>query len=265
MSPDRGNERTRASAEIRRRCRTLGVVTTQDRLNKWDHRAEWALAAVALVFLGAYSVEVLLQPRGLAQHAVNLVTFLTWAVFAVDYVARLYLAPDRRTWFFRHLIDLAVVLLPLLRPLRLVRLVVLISALQKAVGNAIRGRVVVYTVSGAVLLVYVGALAELQTERGAADTHITNFGDAIWWAITTITTVGYGDIYPVTSTGRFIAVLMMIGGISLVGSITATIASWIVQTVAVEDQAHNAVTAAQISGLHNEIAQLRELLQQKTE
>ena len=156
MSPDRGNDPASSALANARRYRTLSRVTTQDRLNKWDHRAEWALAAVALVFLGAYSVEVLLQPRGLAQHAVNLVTFLTWAVFAVDYFARLYLAPDRRRWFFRHLIDLAVVLLPLLRPLRLVRLVVLISALQKAVGNAIRGRVVIYTVSGAVLLVYPG-------------------------------------------------------------------------------------------------------------
>jgi voltage-gated potassium channel len=241
------------------------VVTTQDRLEKWDHRAEWALAAVAVVFLATYSIEVLVQPRGFAQQALDLVTLATWAVFAVDYTARLYLAPDRRKWFLHHLIDLAVVLLPLLRPLRLIRLVVLVSALQKALGNAIRGRVVIYTVCGAILLVYAGALAELQTERPAPGSHITTFGDAIWWAITTITTVGYGDIYPVTTTGRFIAILMMIGGISLVGSITATIASWIVQTVSVEDKAHNAATATQIDELRGEIAQLRELLQQRTE
>ena len=241
------------------------VVTTQDRLDKWDHRAEWALAAVALVFLTTYSIQVLAQPRGFAQHVLDVVTWAIWAVFAVDYVARLFLAPDRRKWFLRHLIDLAVVLLPLLRPLRLIRLVVLVGALQKAVGNAIRGRVVIYTISGAVLLVYVGALAVLQSERTAPGTHISNFGDAIWWAITTITTVGYGDVYPVTGTGRFIASLMMIGGICLVGTINATIASWIVQTVAVEDQAHNAATAAQIEDLHTEIVQLRELLQQRVE
>ncbi|MGB8405260.1 MAG: ion channel [Mycobacterium sp.] len=238
-------------------------MTTQARLDKWEQHAEWPLAAVALTFLVAYSVEVLMQPTGMLQRAVSLATFLTWAVFTFDYFVRLYLAPDRRKWFLHHMIDLAVVLLPVLRPLRLVRLVVLVSALQKAVGNAIRGRVVIYTVCGAVLLVYVGALAVLQTERTAPGTHITNFGDAIWWAMTTITTVGYGDIYPVTTTGRFIAGLMMIGGISLVGTITATIASWIVQTVAVEDQAHNAATAAQIDALHSELAQIRELLQRK--
>jgi voltage-gated potassium channel len=259
--------RSRASLSydypIAGRCRKLCGVTTQARLDKWEHHAEWPLAAVAVAFLAAYSVEVLMQPHGMFQRAVDLATFLTWAVFTIDYVVRLYLAPDRRKWFLHHLIDLAIVLLPLLRPLRLVRLVVLVSALQKAVGNAIRGKVVIYTVCGAVLLVYAGALAELQTERDAVGSHITTFGAAAWWAITTITTVGYGDIYPVTTTGRFIAILVMIGGISLVGSITATIASWVIQSVSVEDQAHAAATAAQIDELRGEIVQLRELLQRR--
>ena len=236
-------------------------MTTQKSLIKWDQRAEWAMAAVAVVFLAAYTVDVLMQPHGFIQQVINLVTWATWAVFAVDYVARLYRAPDRRRWFFRHLVDLAIVLLPLLRPLRLVRLVVLVTALQKAVGSAIHGKVVMYTISGAVLLVYVASLAELQSERNAPGSHITNFGDAVWWAMSTITTVGYGDMYPVTTTGRFIAGLLMIGGISLVGSITATIAAWVIKSVGDEDQAHAAATAAHIEDLRGEIRQLRELLQ----
>ncbi|OKH83391.1 ion transporter [Mycobacterium sp. ST-F2] len=236
---------------------------TQDRLDRWEHRAEWPLAAVAALFLAAYSIEVLVQPHGLVARLLTLVTWLAWAVFTADYLARLYLAPDRKQWFFRHLVDLAIVLLPLLRPLRLLRLVVLVGALQKAIGNAIRGKVIVYTISGAVLLVYVGALAVLEAERGAPDAHITTFGQALWWAMTTITTVGYGDMYPVTTTGRVFAALLMIGGISLVGSITATIASWIVQSVSVEDEKHDAVTTAHIVELRSEIAELRELLRAK--
>jgi voltage-gated potassium channel len=238
-------------------------VTTQDRLDRWEHRAEWPLAAVAALFLAAYSIEVLAQPHGLVAQLLTLVTWLAWAVFTADYAARLYLAPDRKQWFLRHLIDLAIVLLPLLRPLRLIRLVVLVSALQKALGNAIRGKVIIYTISGAVLLVYVGALAVYEAERGAPDAHITSFGLAVWWAMTTITTVGYGDMYPVTTTGRVMASLMMIGGISLVGSITATIASWIVQSVSDDDKQQDAVTAAHIEDLRGEIAQLRELLRDK--
>ncbi|WP_353588940.1 potassium channel family protein [Mycobacterium sp. URHD0025] len=242
-------------------CCTLSFVTT--RLDNWEHRAEWPLAAVAAVFLAAYTVEVLVQPRGLVAHAVTLATWLSWAVFSADYAARLYLAPDRRQWFVRHLADLAIVLLPLLRPLRLLRLVVLIGVLQKAVGHAIRGKVILYTISGAVLLVYVASLAVLQAERDQPDAHINDFGDAVWWAITTITTVGYGDMYPVTTTGRVIAALLMIGGISLVGSITATIASWIVQTVAVDDAATAAATAAHINELRAEIASLRDELRRE--
>lgn len=238
-------------------------VTTQDRLERWEHRAEWPLAAVAVLFLAAYSIDVLVQPHGLVARLVSLSTTLAWAVFTADYVARLYLAPDRKDWFFRHLVDLAIVLLPLLRPLRLVRLVVLVSALQKALGNAIRGKVIIYTISGAVLLVYVGALAVYDAERAAPDAHITSFGLAVWWAMTTITTVGYGDMYPVTTTGRVMASLMMIGGISLVGSITATIASWIVQTVSDDDQKQGAATAAHIDQLRGEIAELRELLRDR--
>ncbi|MCX8555902.1 potassium channel family protein [Mycolicibacterium mucogenicum] len=236
---------------------------TQDRLDRWEHRAEWPLAAVAALFLAAYSIEVLVQPKGLVARLLTLVTMLAWAVFTADYAARLYLAPDRKDWFLRHLVDLAIVLLPLLRPLRLLRLVVLVGALQKAIGNAIRGKVIIYTISGAVLLVYVGALAVYEAERGAPDAHITSFGLAVWWAMTTITTVGYGDMYPVTTTGRVMASLMMIGGISLVGSITATIASWIVQTVSIDDQKQDAVTAAHIEDLRDEIAQLRELLRDR--
>ena len=235
-------------------------MSNRDRLASWEHRAEWPLAAIALIFLAAYSVDVLAQPHGLTAYLVNTATWASWVIFTVDYVVRLYLAPNKRHWVIHHLVDLAIVLLPLLRPLRLVRLLVLVTALQKAVGNAIRGKVIIYTICGATLLVYVGALAELQTERGMPDSHINTFGQALWWAITTITTVGYGDTYPVTTTGRFISVLMMIGGISLVGSITATIAAWIVQTVSVEEKAQTVATAEHIDELRAEIAGLRELL-----
>jgi voltage-gated potassium channel len=57
------------------------------------------------------------------------------------------------------------------------------------------------------------------------DANITDFGDAIWWAVTTMTTVGYGDRYPVTSAGRMVAFALMIGGIALLGTATATLAS----------------------------------------
>ena len=232
--------------------------TTQpQRLERWESRTEWPLAAIAIVFLAAYAVDVLAQPTGAFALAIEVVAWTAYAVFAADYLVRFAMASDRPRWFVRHLFDLAVVLLPLLRPLRLVRLVILLAALHRALGNAIRGRVVIYTISAAVLLVFVASLAVLESERAAIDPHITNFGEAVWWSITTITTVGYGDLTPVSTTGRVIAVLLMIGGISLVGSITATIASWIVQRVADEQSAEQAVTTAHIESVLSEIKELR--------
>ncbi|NVN50710.1 potassium channel family protein [Mycolicibacterium hippocampi] len=227
-----------------------------ERLERWESRSEWVLAGVAVVFLVAYSVQVLANPgRGLT-NLLNGVMSLLYLVFVVDYLVRLSLAPHRVRWFFRHLLDLAIVVLPFLRPLRLLRLVVLVKVLHRAGGDAIRGRVAAYTALSAVLLVYVASLAMLETERNAPDSTITSFGNAVWWSITTVTTVGYGDLSPVTATGRVIAVLLMIGGISLIGVITATVASWIVERVAQEDSANRAATAAQIDDLREEIRQL---------
>lgn len=237
------------------------VMTAEPKLAAWERRTEWPLAAVAAVFLGAYTIDVLVQPMGAAAAAVSAAIAASWLLFAVDYGVRLSLAGNRWRWFYRHLFDLAIVALPVLRPLRLLRLVTLIAVLQRAVGHAIRGRVVLYTVSGAVLLVFVASLAVLESERGQPGAHITSFGEALWWSMTTITTVGYGDLTPVTSTGRVIAALLMIGGISLVGSITATLASWIVQRVADEDTAGRVVTTAHIDRLMEEIHQLRSEVQ----
>jgi voltage-gated potassium channel len=66
-------------------------------------------------------------------------------------------------------------------------------------------------------------------EREVDGSNIKNFGDGLWWATTTVTTVGYGDRFPVTTEGRFLAALLMITGISLIGVITASVASWFVK------------------------------------
>jgi voltage-gated potassium channel len=220
---------------------------------QFEKRTEWPLAIVAVIFLVAYSVQVLARPQGHFSVAIEVVIAVTYAVFVVDYLARLSLATNRRRWFVRHLVDLAVIALPLLRPLRLLRLLVLLAALQRTIGGAIRGRVAIYTASGAVLLVYVASLAVLESERELSGANIKNFGDAVWWSITTVTTVGYGDSWPMTTTGQVVAVLLMMGGISLVGVVTATLASWIVQRVAQEDTKDRAATAAQIEAVHEDL------------
>lgn len=232
-------------------------------LQRWEKHTEWPLAAIAVVFLVVYSVQILGRPDGSQRHLLWLTAWLAWGIFVVDYLARLYLAPNRLRWFLQHWFELAIVALPLLRPLRLLRLVVLLGALQKAAGSAIRGRILTYTLSAVILLIYVASLAILTMERNVPGAKIDSFGNAVWWSITTVTTIGYGDLYPVTVTGRCIAVALMIGGISLVGVVTASIASWIVQRVSETETANQAATAAQIEELRDEVRALAQQLHMK--
>jgi voltage-gated potassium channel len=225
----------------------------EDRLRRFEERAKWPMAAAAVTFLVAYSVQVLVQPRGNSSTTTQFVMAAAWATFILDYVVRLCLARNRPRWFVRNLLDLLIITLPLFRPLRLFRLLFLIGVIDKAIGQAIRGRVVLYTASGASLLIYACSLAILQVERPQPDTTIRNFGDALWWAIETVTTVGYGDKAPRTDLGKLIAVTLMIGGIGVVGLITASLASWIVQRVADEDTATRGITEAHINELRSDL------------
>lgn len=77
-------------------------------------------------------------------------------------------------------------------------------------------------------LVIIGATLMFVAEQGSGGP-INTFADAVWWALTTITTVGYGDTYPVTALGRGVAVFLMIAGISLFGLLTANVAAFFVE------------------------------------
>ncbi|WP_072801567.1 potassium channel family protein [Rhodococcoides yunnanense] len=232
---------------------------------RWERATEWPLAGAALLFLAIYSWTVLTQPTGIGERLAEHAVLAIWVLFGVDYLVRLMLAQRRTHWFASHLHELAIVVLPVLRPLRLLRLLTLVSLLQRSIGGALRGRVVAYAVTGTLLLVFVASLAMLDAERSAPTGNIKSFPDALWWAVATVTTVGYGDYAPTTATGRCIAVGLMIAGIALLGVVTATLASWLVHKVAEQDDANQAVTQHQIAELTVQIASLRsELASQYT-
>jgi len=226
----------------------------------WNKGMEWPLIGVALVFGVGYAYQVLAQPVGWPGLVCEVLAVLCWLVFVVDYAARLYLATNRGRWFFHNLLSMLVVVLPVLRPLRLVRLLTLLTVFQRAAGSALRGRVVMYAVATTGLLVLVSSLAVFDAERYAPGSLITSYGEALWWACVTVTTVGYGDVYPVTFGGRCIAVAMMVCGIALLGTITAIIASWLVEQVRAEEEAHEGATRAQVELLSVQIERLERKL-----
>ncbi|WP_345750982.1 potassium channel family protein [Microbacterium rhizophilus] len=223
---------------------------------RWARLADWPLTIAALAYLVAYSMEVLANPTDAAGIVAETVIWATWGLFLVDYVANLYLAANRGRWFARHLFDLLIVVLPMLRPLRLLRLVTILAVLQRTAGTALRGRIIIYVSGASILLIYVAALAVLDAERGQGGP-ISTFGDALWWALVTVTTVGYGDYFPVTLVGRAVAAGLMIGGIALIGVVTATLASWIVEKVGEQQKTDETARLA------DELAQLRSTLERK--
>lgn len=110
-------------------------------------------------------------------------------------------------------------------------LLALARILNRSATSSLVGRVGTYVFGASVMASVLGALAILDAEQDAEGANIQTNGDALWWAAATVTTVGYGDRYPTTPTGRLIGVVLMIVGIATVGAVTASIAAWMVSQV----------------------------------
>lgn len=229
-------------------------------METWERRTQWPLMGLAVAFLVAYAYPIIDPdaPEQLRRFC-SWVTWAAWIAFALDYAVRLYLTNDRPAFIRHNLIDLAAILLPALRPLRLLRLVILIKVLNRSGSMRLRGQVGIYVVAGSALLGFIASLAMLDAERGHPDNNIATIGDALWWAAATMTTVGYGDHFPVSTTGRFVAVGLMLGGIALLGTVTAMLASWIAERVAAEAEDSTAPLMAEIRTLRAEVAELKRL------
>lgn len=205
------------------------------------------MIVLSLVFLAVYAISVIQTgfPPWLVTTARS-VNGLIWFVFGADLVIRVLLAEHRVGWILRHPIDVLSVVVPPLRPLRLLTAFSAGQSLLARQGGFRHTGMAV--VSSAGMLILIGALVELSFEQDAPGALITNFGDAVWWAITTTTTVGYGDLYPVTWEGRVVAGMLMVVGIAVLGAVTATVAAWFVEMAEsghrVDDDANDDLPAA---------------------
>jgi voltage-gated potassium channel len=188
------------------------------------------LTVLALIFLFAFSYPAFTDSVSDSTNQIlGIIQWVCWVAFALDLVFGVVTSENKVSYLKRHPLEIASVLLPFLRPLRLMRVISFGGlALQKiAVGRqfAITVKVAITTV----FVAYISAVQITITERAVEGSNIKNFADGFWWAITTVTTVGYGDRYPTTTEGRLLAVMLMFMGISLVGVITASVAAWFVK------------------------------------
>ncbi|MGA1837671.1 ion channel [Herbiconiux sp. 11R-BC] len=194
----------------------------------WETATSIPLVVLSVVFIVAYSVQILtpqMDPAGTA--ALNVVIFVVWLSFAADYVVRLSLAAHKWAFVRSTPIVLLSVLVPVFRPFLLLTRLRDIPYFRRSSGNAVRFTIIIYAALFVVLFIYSLSLAEYAAERDAPGATIVSFGDAVWWACVTMTTVGYGDYTPVTILGRVIAVVLMFGGVAILGVATATIVSFL--------------------------------------
>jgi voltage-gated potassium channel len=207
------------------------------RVERWERRAEVPLMLLAIAFLVAYAWPIL-DPRMDAgtRSFLETVSWTVWAAFGADFAIRLVLADERGPYALRHWYDIALIVLPMFRPLRLLRLVALARVLDRAAADSFAGKTLVYVAGGAALATGLAALAVLDAERGARDANIHTFGDALWWATTTVTSVGYGDHFPVTTEGRIVAAALMLVGIGFIGTVMASVAAWILERTSAADR-----------------------------
>ncbi|MFE0457430.1 potassium channel family protein [Streptomyces sp. NPDC058914] len=236
-------------------------VTAQSR---WEERTQRPLLALAVVFAVAYALPIVDTSAGRSLTTVcAAVEWVVWGAFAVDYVVRLWLAKDRWAFARTRWLDLCAVLLPLVQPLKLLRLVSTLLLVGQRARMASQIRVTTYVVGAVVGLLMFGSLAVLSVERDSPDGNIRTLGDALWWSFTTMTTVGYGDHAPTTGLGRMIAVGLMLSGIALLGVVTANIAAWFIERFDKDDVEERQQTEAiralteEVRALRAEVAELR--------
>jgi voltage-gated potassium channel len=192
----------------------------------WDE----TLTALAVIYLAAFSYPAFVDPvPNDVQIVLDSIQWLVWGVFAIDVAYGLTKSANRKQYVKSHPLEILSVALPVLRPLRLLRLITIGSLViqRVAVGRQFAITLKVFLFS--ILIAYIAAVQITIVERPIESSNIKSFGDGMWWALTTVTTVGYGDRFPTTTEGRTIAFALMLVGISLMGVITASVAAWFVK------------------------------------
>lgn len=179
-------------------------------------------------------------------------TFI-WALFAVDLGIKVVVAPHRLAYLRRHWLEVLVVVVPFFRPLRILRIFIFGS--RAWVGMRRLVNVDFLFVYGLGLVIV--AATVVASVEGGENASIQSFPDALWWAVVTITTVGYGDMVPVTVVGRAVAFVLMLGGIAFFSGLTANLASFLVKS-GESDKKVLAQLTTEMEGLRSELARLRE-------
>ena len=237
--------------------RTLSKYRGEKNLAAWEERSSTPMFVASVLYLLAFAAPIMSTRIQEPYDAyLNIIQMILWGLFAADYCIRLYLAP-RRLYFITHnLMNLAIVLLPAWRIVSFLSMIYMTANRQYKRLSELAVKLFGYTA----IFIIMFALAIYSVESSEPGAMIRDLPTAYWWTFTTLATVGYGDVYPITGIGRVIAVVVMLYGVGMVAVATGALASWIIEKIGGREEQEYPATKADVDDLRQEISELRALL-----
>lgn len=194
----------------------------------WRKRTALLTLILSLLYTVTYVYPIYFYPvsKSVSMFC-NWFNYAVWAYFVLDYAIQFYLASAKRSFVWKNLLELFLVLVPFFRPVRALRaLLFTTKAGARSKKSLIKSMPLLISATATLMIIIMGA-AILDIERFAPNGNIKTPGDALWWGLVTITTIGYGDRYPVTVEGRLVAGVLIIFGVAMISTLTGTFAAWI--------------------------------------
>lgn len=199
---------------------------------------DFIITALSIYVLGALAIDTFITLDTEVSKIINYFDYFICAVFFFEFWYRLFTAEKKWGYLKWGWIDLisAIPMIDAFRTARLVRIIRIIRiikayrSVQQLLAYLFHNRVkgtFASAILTALLILIFSAIAILKVET-LPESNIKTAEDAIWWAFVTITTVGYGDKYPITTEGRIVAAILMTVGVGLFGTFTAYISSWFI-------------------------------------
>jgi len=222
------------------------VEFNDNKLSKWF---AFFIQVLILLSLVTFSIETLPNLKPQTRDILYIIEIFCVAVFTIEYILRIYVADSKPRFVFSFfgLIDLLAILpfylsfgvdlksLRVLRFLRIFRVLKLVRY-NKAMNHFVRAMTsakeqIILFIFITVLLIYFSAVGIYYFENEAQPEHFTSIFDSLWWAIVTLTTVGYGDVYPITVGGKVFTFIILMIGLGIVAVPTGIISSALTQSV----------------------------------
>jgi voltage-gated potassium channel len=220
-----------AQRDERRRQVVAGAKPTggrHDLVDAIERATRYPMAVLGIAWLVLGVLVLTRNAHGSSSRVLVGALFAIWVILLAEYVVRLIVTPNTPGYVRRRWVEPATVVVPPLQGWHLVgieKMTLLIHESVLRLGAILRHHSLFRVLIAAAMTLFLGAWMVLLFEENAHGSNIHSYPDALWWAIVTVTTVGYGDRFPVTDGGRSVAVVLMLVGIGLIGVLTATVAS----------------------------------------